>query len=152
MDDEFEVRAFVRAIAFGRFAYRPAMTDLARLAAQQWRGRPALERAFLDGYGPDPREPDLWRLNALREAIGAACWAYQVRDEPFERQGHRVLAEALAERGCASLVVEKVMDGYSALRRHYSLLARDAVDAVTWVRRRLPGVPVTLLGYSKGRG
>lgn len=86
----------VRVIDFGRFAFRPASTDLARLAAQQWRSHPALERAFLDGYGDDPREPDLWRLEALRQAVGTACWAHKVGDAVFEAQGHRMLAEALA--------------------------------------------------------
>ncbi|MFC7790211.1 phosphotransferase [Microbacterium sp. MAHUQ-60] len=85
----------VRVIDFGRFAFRPASTDLTRLAAQQWRGRPDLEAAFFDGYGDDPRSPDLWRLEALRQAVGTACWAYEVGDEAFEAQGHRMLAEAL---------------------------------------------------------
>lgn len=86
----------VRVIDFGRFAFRPASTDLTRLAAQQWRSRPELEQAFFSGYGDDPRDPDAWRLEALREAVGTACWAYRVGDEAFERQGHRMLAEALA--------------------------------------------------------
>lgn len=85
----------VRAIDFGRFAFRPAATDLTRLAAQQWRDRPDLEAAFFDGYGADPRDPELWRLEALRQAIGTACWAFKVGDEAFEAQGHRMLAEAL---------------------------------------------------------
>ncbi|REJ06679.1 aminoglycoside phosphotransferase family protein [Microbacterium bovistercoris] len=89
-------QGIVRAIDFGRFAFRPASTDLARLAAQQWREHPELEAAFFEGYGPDPRDPDQWRLDALREAVGTACWAYKVGDEAFENQGHRMLAEALA--------------------------------------------------------
>ncbi|MFE6995142.1 phosphotransferase [Microbacterium sp. NPDC057659] len=89
-------RGTVRAIDFGRFAFRPASTDLTRLAAQQWRENPEFEAAFFEGYGPDPRDPELWRLEALREAIGTACWAYKVGDERFENQGHRMLAEALA--------------------------------------------------------
>lgn len=86
----------VRIIDFGRFAFRPPSSDLARLAAQQWRGRPDLERAFLDGYGEDPRDADQWRWDQLKEAVGTACWAFQVGDEDFETQGHRMLAEALA--------------------------------------------------------
>lgn len=86
----------VRVIDFGRFAFRPAETDFVRLAAKQWRGRPALEQAFFEGYGDDPRDPQRWRIHALREAIGTACWAYQVGDEAFEADGHRMLAEALA--------------------------------------------------------
>lgn len=87
----------VRVIDFGRFAFRPAATDLTRLAAQQWRDRPELEAAFFRGYGDDPRAPDEWRLGRLQEAVGTACWAFEVGDEAFEAQGHRMLAEILAE-------------------------------------------------------
>lgn len=83
-------------IDLGRADLRPAATDLARLAAQQFRADPALEAAFLDGYGVDPREPGRWRRILLREAIGTAVWAYQVGDEAFEQQGRRMIAEALA--------------------------------------------------------
>ena len=85
----------VAVIDFGRFAFRPAASDLCRLAVQQWRTDPALEDAFLLGYGPDPREADLWRMLQLREAIGTAAWAYQVGATDFEAQGHRMLDEAL---------------------------------------------------------
>lgn len=82
-------------IDFGRFAFRPAASDLCRLAAQQWRTDPALELAFLEGYGSDPRDPSVWPVMQLREAIGTAAWAYQVGNATFEAQGHRMLAEAL---------------------------------------------------------
>ena len=83
----------VRVIDVGRADLRPAYTDLARLAAQQFRSNPALERAFLSGYGPDPRQPDVWHRARLREAISTAVWAHQVGDETFEQQGHRMIAE-----------------------------------------------------------
>jgi aminoglycoside/choline kinase family phosphotransferase len=83
----------VRVIDFGRADLRPAYTDLARLAAQQFRTEPRLETAFLSGYGSDPREPDSWRRARLREAVNTAIWAYQVGDDAFERQGHRMIAE-----------------------------------------------------------
>lgn len=86
----------VRVIDFGRFAFRAPSTDLARLAAQQWRDDPSLEAAFLDGYGGDPREPEQWRLETLREAVGTACYAVQVGESGFEEQGLRMLADALA--------------------------------------------------------
>jgi hypothetical protein len=86
----------VSAIDFGRADMRPASTDLARLAAKQFRSDPALEAAFLEGYGGDPREPAAWHRNRIREAIGTAVWAYQVGDEAFEMQGHRMISEALA--------------------------------------------------------
>jgi hypothetical protein len=74
----------------------PALTDCARLAAQDFRYDPDLEAAFLDGYGTDPRESDAWHRTRIREAIGTAAWAYRVRAEEFEAQGHRMLAEAFA--------------------------------------------------------
>lgn len=86
----------VLVIDLGRADWRPALTDLARLARQQWEGRPDLEAAFLDGYGDDPRDPAGWRRVLLREAIGTACWAHLVGDEAFEQQGHRMLQQALA--------------------------------------------------------
>nr|WP_238352861.1 aminoglycoside phosphotransferase family protein [Kribbella solani] len=86
----------VRVIDLGRADLRPAYTDLARLAAQQFRTKPALEPAFIEGYGKDPRDPDAWVRTRLREAVSTAVWAYQVGDETFEQQGHRMIAEALA--------------------------------------------------------
>ncbi|BBX37187.1 phosphotransferase [Mycolicibacterium mageritense] len=85
----------LKVIDFGRFAWRPAVSDFCRLAAQQWRQDPRLEEAFFAGYGGDPRTPQQWRMFALHEAIGTAVWAYQVGDEQFEDQGHRMIAEAL---------------------------------------------------------
>lgn len=88
----------VAAIDFGRADWRPAATDLGRLHSQQFRGRPDLEAAFLDGYGSDPREPVPWRRDRLREAVGTAAWAYLVGNEEFEQQGHRMIADVLADR------------------------------------------------------
>lgn len=86
----------VSVIDFGRAALRPALTDFTRLAAQDFRRDPALERAFLQGYGGDPRDPEAWLRQRVREAIGTAAWAHAVGDEPFEAQGHRMIAEVLA--------------------------------------------------------
>lgn len=87
----------VRVIDFGRAALRPVITDFARLAAQDFVRDPRLEVAFVRGYGHDPREPDAWRRTRLREAIGTAVWAYQVRHSAFEDQGHRMIAAALTD-------------------------------------------------------
>lgn len=86
----------VSVIDFGRADLRPAYTDLARLAAQDFTRDPLLEAAFLAGYGTDPREPAAWHRQRVREAIGTAVWAFQVGDERFEEQGHRMIADALA--------------------------------------------------------
>jgi thiamine kinase-like enzyme len=85
----------VRAIDLGRADRRPAFTDFARLAVRQFAADPALEAAFLDGYGPDPRTPDRWRILLIREAIGTADWAYKVGDERFEMEGHRMIEAVL---------------------------------------------------------
>ncbi len=85
----------VRVIDFGRADVRPAFTDLTRLAAQQFRGHPERESAFLEGYGGDPREPDAWRREQLRAAVSTTAWAHQVSNSSFERQGLRMMADAL---------------------------------------------------------
>jgi tRNA A-37 threonylcarbamoyl transferase component Bud32 len=87
----------VSVIDFGRADLRPAMTDFTRLAAQQWRSLPALEAAFFEGYGQDPREAKAWQRVRLAEAIGTAVWAFEVGDTAFEMQGHRMIADAIKE-------------------------------------------------------
>lgn len=89
-------RAELRVIDVGRFEFRPAISDFCRLAVQQWRTRPEMEAAFFEGYGSDPRESRLWNITLLREAVTTAAWAFQVGDREFEKQGHRMLADALA--------------------------------------------------------
>ncbi|MHA7274187.1 phosphotransferase [Arthrobacter sp. TMT4-20] len=89
-------RERVRVIDFGRFDFRPPATDFCRLATQQWKELPALEAAFLDGYGADPREAHVWSMDLLREAIGTAVWAFLVGDVEFETQGHRMLEDAIS--------------------------------------------------------
>jgi len=85
----------VGVIDFGRADLRPAHTDFGRLAAQQFRTMPALEAALLDGYGPDPRQPDAWLRLRISAAVSTAAWAYKVGDETFEQQGHRMISDTL---------------------------------------------------------
>lgn len=61
-------------------------------------------------------------------------------------------AGRLAGLGVATLVVDKVMDGYGPLRRRYDLLAKDATETVTWLRSsgHVGDGPIALLGYSEG--
>lgn len=87
---------WLRVIDFGRFAFRPPATDLCRIAEKQWRENPALEDAFVAGLGRDPRDEFVWPMDLLREAIGTACWAFQVGDADFEKHGLRLLDEAIA--------------------------------------------------------
>ena len=88
--------AVVSIIDFGRAAMRPAMTDFARLAVQEFLRDLELEAAFIQGYGADPREAVAWQRNRVRGAIGTAAWAYRVGDEAFEAQGHRMISDALS--------------------------------------------------------
>lgn len=86
----------ISIIDFGRAALRPALSDLLRLEAQDFRYDPAREAAFMEGYGADPREPSAWFRERLREAINTAVWAYTVGDESFESQGHAMIDRVLA--------------------------------------------------------
>lgn len=87
----------VSVIDFGRSAMRPVLSDWARLEARDFRTDPELERAFVQGYGADPREPTAWFRERLREAINTAVWAYQIDDETFEAQGHEMIERVLAD-------------------------------------------------------
>ncbi|HWC22474.1 MAG TPA: phosphotransferase [Flexivirga sp.] len=86
----------ISVIDFGRSAMRPAVSDWLRLEARDFRADPARERAFVEGYGADPREPGAWFRERLREAINTAIWAHLVGDEAFEAQGHEMIERALA--------------------------------------------------------
>lgn len=86
----------MRLIDFGRADLRPAASDLCRLNGRSWGTDPRLERAFLAGYGSDPRMEPQWSLMLLHEAISTAAWAHQVGDESFEAEGLRLVDEALA--------------------------------------------------------
>jgi pimeloyl-ACP methyl ester carboxylesterase len=62
-------------------------------------------------------------------------------------------AQALmAERGAASLVFNYSAMGRSSGRFSAAQCERDALAACAWLRTRLPGVPITLLGFSLGSG
>jgi len=87
----------VSVIDFGRAELRPAMSDFTRVAAQDFARDAALEVAFLDGYGADPRDQPAWYRTRVRDAIGTTVWAHQVGDTAFEAQGHRMIAEVLAD-------------------------------------------------------
>ena len=58
----------------------------------------------------------------------------------------------LARSGVASLVFNYSGMGRSTGRFSAAQCERDAVAADAWLRERLPGVPVTLLGFSLGSG
>ncbi|MEU5842971.1 aminoglycoside phosphotransferase family protein [Rhodococcus sp. NPDC047139] len=86
----------VKVIDYGRTALRPAGEDFERLAAREFLRVPGAERAFLQGYGEDPREPDAWFRQRVRLAVAVAVWAFHVGDEAYEGEGHRMITEVLS--------------------------------------------------------
>ena len=62
---------------------------------RDWRGLfypPKLpQRLWLEHYA------QFFATVESREAIGTAVWAHNAGDERFEQQGHRMIAEALAD-------------------------------------------------------
>lgn len=87
----------LRIIDFGRFALRACWEDFLFLEAKLWRTHPELERAFLAGYGADPREgnEEAWFIARLRSAIGIAAWAHQYNLPEFSQLGVEWVNELL---------------------------------------------------------
>lgn len=85
----------LRVIDAGRFGFRPALYDLARLSAQDFISNDTFEKAFCEGYGSDPREPEAWHRLQVRDAISVAAWAH--------RTGHAEVA-TLSEETLTALL------------------------------------------------
>ncbi len=70
-----------------------AEVDLVKLRLGLWWERPALARAFLDGYGADPGAEAEGRLDVLGfiHALGTLGWARRRRNADFEALGRRQL-------------------------------------------------------------
>lgn len=84
----------VRLIDFGHCRRAPWVEDLHRMTWRQWRERPALRDAFLDGYGRHPDEHDLAVLAAhdAVAVISTIVWAVAHGDAPFAELGRAELA------------------------------------------------------------
>ncbi|MEU0312844.1 aminoglycoside phosphotransferase family protein [Nocardioides sp. NPDC006273] len=85
----------LRVIDSGRFAFRAALYDLSRLSARDFVRNDTFEKAFLEGYGSDPREPEAWHRLQVRDAISVAAWGH--------RAGHAAVA-TLSEETLTALV------------------------------------------------
>ncbi|NGN94515.1 aminoglycoside phosphotransferase family protein [Nocardioides sp. KC13] len=79
----------LRVVDTGRFGFRPALYDLGRLSSHDFTRNDAFEKAFLDGYGSDPREPEAWHRLRVRDALSVARWAH--------RTGHAEVSALSAE-------------------------------------------------------
>jgi len=87
----------VRVIDWGRFAFRPALSDFSRMSSNEWQASPDAERAFIAGYGVDPRHGGHWLLTRVRDAVATACWSRRVGDAAFEAHGYAMIERVLPE-------------------------------------------------------
>jgi Ser/Thr protein kinase RdoA (MazF antagonist) len=69
------------------------LVDLAKLAGGPWSGRPALERAFLEGYGRRLGDEDRERLEVFVLLHGLVTWSWGERhaDVPLAAHGREIL-------------------------------------------------------------
>lgn len=83
----------VRAIDFGRFAWRPPESDFTFLHTRQWNACKECEAAFFRGYGTDPRTeyPERWKMYQTRFAVGAAAWGFKFGQTTLENEGLEIL-------------------------------------------------------------
>ena len=87
----------VSVIDFGRSAQRSWVSDLVRLRAQQFHGRPDLADAFHRGLDRPLSAEDriLLALETARESVGTVVWAHGIGDEDFESHGRRMIDRIL---------------------------------------------------------
>ncbi len=87
----------VSVIDFGRALQRSWVSDLVRLQNQQFRGRPDIEHAFMDGLGRTLTETDarVLALETIQEGIGTVVWAHSIGDAAFEQHGRGMITSFL---------------------------------------------------------
>lgn len=86
-------------VDLGRFEFRPAISDFVRLSALQLADDPAVETAFIEGYGSDPRQSHEWHRDQLRQGASAAVWAHRMGSGEVEAHAHQQIAAALRVLG-----------------------------------------------------
>lgn len=87
----------IMVIDLGRSEWCPAIHRHRASGASRVERPSELDRAFVEGYGADLREPAASQRTLRREAVGTACWAYQVGDEALSNKPPDDLHDA--ERG-----------------------------------------------------
>lgn len=91
----------LRLIDFGRFNFRPWVSELGRLMHLGFVENPDLERQVYLGMGKDPNQPltDLERstrkLDLLTNAVTTVVWAWEMGDDNFHRAGYTMLERVL---------------------------------------------------------
>lgn len=88
----------VRVIDFAHSEPSPWAVDLQKLTMREWRGRPELEAAFLEGYGrvPDDEDRLVLRAYVALSALATIAWSVAHDDPGFEAEARSVLAELVA--------------------------------------------------------
>jgi thiamine kinase-like enzyme len=88
----------VRVIDFAHSEPSPWAVDLQKLTMREWRGRPELEAAFLEGYGrvPDGEDRFVLRAYVALSALATIAWSVAHDDPGFEAEARSVLAELVA--------------------------------------------------------
>lgn len=87
----------LRLIDFGRFNFRPWVSDLGRFTHLGFIERPELKREVFIGMGKDPQQPltELERrtqkLDLLVNAVTTVVWAWEMGDEDFHQAGRTML-------------------------------------------------------------
>lgn len=91
-------------IDFGGAELRPWYADFARMEHGDFAARPALQVAFMEGYGPAPPRDDGpaedagRRLDVLMQSLGTIVWSHDMGDAAFEEHGRTMLTRTLSGR------------------------------------------------------
>lgn len=88
----------VRVIDFAHAEPSPWSVDLQKLTMREWRGRPDLEAAFLEGYGrvPDDEDRLVLRAYVALSTLAIIAWSVAHHDPAFEAEARSVLAGLVA--------------------------------------------------------
>ena len=83
-----------RVIDFAHCEPSPWAVDLQKLTMREWRGRPDLEAAFLEGYGrvPDDEDRLVLRAYVALSTLAIITWSVAHDDPAFEAEARSVLA------------------------------------------------------------
>ncbi|MFE4466682.1 phosphotransferase enzyme family protein [Oerskovia sp. NPDC056781] len=88
----------VRVIDFAHAEPSPWAVDLQKLTMREWRDRPDLEAAFLEGYGhmPDDEDRLVLRAYVALSTLAIIAWSVAHDDPAFEAEARSVLATLVA--------------------------------------------------------
>lgn len=87
----------LRLIDFGRFNFRPWVSDLGRLTHLGFIENPDLKRDIYIGMGKDLQQPmtraerEIHKLDLLVNAVTTVVWAWEMGDDHFHRAGRTML-------------------------------------------------------------